>query len=504
MDKKGFTLVELIGVIILFGAVLIAVASPMLAQISKQQKRLEDSQIEVLKAAAEEYVDANVSNYPKISGSVYYVSLMELYYSGILDESMGLRKKVPVALDKMNDVKHLPPIYALPGGKISKYMGFSYIKISVTGNRYKYEYIEDLEGEGLKPVYELNEGDYVYYSGITWKVFVEKEEEEDPYTSPYTSPYNSPYTEYSVGFKAANPDEEYSISRLDSTVNSNLKLTAPYIYLEASEPVTSLYYRDGEIDEYWFTYFASKMSFNNILFPYVEMMPSENHEYVSDGVDYVYPVIPVYSLTAVTGGSGTASDPYTLVEKLTDANNVSIKQKNVSIGAYISIANKLYRIIGTDSNNIRVLLTSNTDVTDVYAGTYENFSLLGGAGKTLEKLSVPDIFKRTNFYTGYTYGGYYDNFMTTAQAKSGVIFDVKLSLPKVTDLFTVPFIGQTDCYMSATKPDYDEVYEICPDNVNVIGIDEESHLNYVGVISKDNILVSGNGTYLNPYVLKIS
>ena len=503
MNKKGFTLVELIGVIILFGAVLIAIASPMLAQISKQQKRLEDSQIEVLKAAAEEYVDANVSNYPKISGSVYYVSLMELYFSGILDESMGMRKeKIP--LDRMAN-KPLPPtIYPLPKGRISNYWLTSYIKISVTGNRYKYEYIEDLDKEGIKSAEEIKEGDYVYYSGITWKVFVEKEEEEDPYTSPYTSPYNSPYTEHSIGFKAANPDEEYSVSRL-KILPDDTKPTLPYIYLEASEPVTSLYYSDGEVDEYWFTYFASKMSFNNILFPYVDIFPSENHEYVSDGVDYVYPVIPIYSLTAVTGGSGTASNPYTLVEKLTEANNVSIKQKNVSIGSYISIANKLYRIISTDSNDIRVLLTSNTDVTGVLdEDSYVQFSLLHGAGKTLEKLSVPDVFKRTNFYTGYTYYGYYDNFMTTAQAKSRVVFDVKLALPKVTELFTVPFIGQTSCYMTITTPDDEGIYEICPDNVNVIGAGEESHLNYVGVISKDNILVSGNGTYLNPYVLKIS
>ena len=502
MNKKGFTLVELIGVIILFGAVLIAIASPMLAQISKQQKRLEDSQIEVLKAAAEEYVDANVSNYPKISGSVYYVSLMELYFSGILDESMGMRKK-EIALDKMANNPLPPTVYPLPKGRISNYWLTSYIKISVTGNRYKYEYIEDLDKEGIKSAEEIKEGDYVYYSGITWKVFVEKDEEEDPYTSPYTSPYNSPYTEYSIGFKAANPDEEYSVSRL-KILPDDTKPTLPYIYLEASEPVTSLYYSDGEVDEYWFTYFASKISFNNILFPYEDIFPSENHEYVSDGVDYVYPVIPIYSLTAVTGGSGTASDPYTLVEKLTDANNVSIKQKKVSIGSYISIANKLYRIISTDSNDIKVLLTSNTDATGVYSESYGNFNLLEGAGKILEKLSVPDIFKRTNFYTGYSYSEYYDNFNTTAQAKSRVIFDVKLSLPKVTELFTVPFIGQTNCYMTATTPNYDDIYEICTDGVNTIAMDEESHLNYVGVVSKDNILVSGNGTYLNPYVLKIS
>ncbi len=503
MDKKGFTLVELIGVIILFGAVLIAVASPMLAQISKQQKRLEDSQIEVLKAAAEEYVDANITNYPKTAGSVYYVSLLELYYSGIIDDGMGLvgRKQVQFPQDRLNNVKK-PIFYPLPEGRIANFMASSYMKISVVGNRYKYDYIEDLDKEGLKPAYELKDGDYVYYSGITWKVYIPPKEEEDPYSSPYSNPYSNTY---SASVQYANPDEEYSVSKL--RVVGPIKgedPEEPFIYLEAAEPVSSIYYQDGEFEPYWGTFLASKLSFNNIIFLPVEIVPSEKHEYVSDGIDYVYPVVPIYSLTAVTGGNGTASNPYTLVEKLIDANNVSIKQKKISVGSYISIANKLYRIIGDDSNNIRVLLTSNTDLTGAYNGAYGQFNLLGGAGRVLDNLSVPDVFERTNFYTGYSYSSYYDSFMNSAQAKSGVVFDVKLALPKVTDLFTAPFIGQTNCYMTATQANYEEVYEICPDGVNKIETTETSHLNYVGVISKDNILTSGNGTYQNPYVLKIS
>ena len=255
MDKKGFTLVELIGVIILFGAVLIAVASPMLAQISKQQKRLEDSQIEVLKAAAEEYVDANITNYPKIAGSVYYVSLLELYYSGILDDGMGLvgKKEIYISPDSLNNIKE-PVYYPLPGGKISNFMASSYMKISVVGNRYKYDYIEDLDKEGLKPAYKLNDGDYVYYSGITWKVYLPPEEEDDPYSSPYSNPYSNPY---SASEKYANPDEEYSISKLAKLPVKEEGPKEPFIFLEAAEPVSSIYYDDGEFEPYWSTFLAS-------------------------------------------------------------------------------------------------------------------------------------------------------------------------------------------------------------------------------------------------------
>ena len=40
MNKKGFTLVELLGVIIMIGALILVVATPIVSQINKQKVKL--------------------------------------------------------------------------------------------------------------------------------------------------------------------------------------------------------------------------------------------------------------------------------------------------------------------------------------------------------------------------------------------------------------------------------------------------------------------------------
>ena len=76
--KKGFTLVELLGVIVLLGLLTIVAAPPILNQIKKTKGKLSKATERVLSIAAEEYVDDHLTNYPIKDGNVYCITLKTL------------------------------------------------------------------------------------------------------------------------------------------------------------------------------------------------------------------------------------------------------------------------------------------------------------------------------------------------------------------------------------------------------------------------------------------
>lgn len=94
MNKKGFTLAEVLGVIIILGLLVIVSFPPLLSQLKKSQGKLSDATLKVLGTAAEQYVDEHPSTYPIKNGNIYCIKLETLVNSGylkspILDASTG-------------------------------------------------------------------------------------------------------------------------------------------------------------------------------------------------------------------------------------------------------------------------------------------------------------------------------------------------------------------------------------------------------------------------------
>lgn len=92
--KKGFTLVELLGVIVLLGLLTIIATPPILNQIKKTKDKLSSATEQVLKIAADSFTDKHLTNYPMKDGNVYCVTLKTLVDYGeltppIIDASSG-------------------------------------------------------------------------------------------------------------------------------------------------------------------------------------------------------------------------------------------------------------------------------------------------------------------------------------------------------------------------------------------------------------------------------
>lgn len=86
MKSKGFTLIELMGVIIILALIAIIATPNVIDQIRKLNSEVSKTQMAVFEAAADNYLSLNESQYPVEDGRVYCITLQEIVDAGILSD----------------------------------------------------------------------------------------------------------------------------------------------------------------------------------------------------------------------------------------------------------------------------------------------------------------------------------------------------------------------------------------------------------------------------------
>ncbi len=82
--RKGFTLAELLGVIVVIGLLLLLIIPAIINGVSSREDEVEAAQNEIIFEATAEYLDRDKEKYPNISGNIYCVSIGELLDAGLL------------------------------------------------------------------------------------------------------------------------------------------------------------------------------------------------------------------------------------------------------------------------------------------------------------------------------------------------------------------------------------------------------------------------------------
>lgn len=113
MNKKAFTLAELIGVITLLAILSVLIAPTIINQIRNSKNKIDEVTEQLIFSATGNYLDSRVSIYPKKSSNVYCITLNDL----------------------VNDNKLQAPVVDASGNSID--LG-TFVKVEVVSNQYSY------------------------------------------------------------------------------------------------------------------------------------------------------------------------------------------------------------------------------------------------------------------------------------------------------------------------------------------------------------------------------
>ena len=86
--KKGFTLVELLGVVILLSLIML-IAFPILLNITNTKKELTESEKQIIYAGTSTYITKYQNNYEKINGNIYCVSVLDLEKEQLIQSNLS-------------------------------------------------------------------------------------------------------------------------------------------------------------------------------------------------------------------------------------------------------------------------------------------------------------------------------------------------------------------------------------------------------------------------------
>src|SRR5574344_337020 len=103
--KKGFTLIELIGVIVIISLLSLIIYPQVNTIIRNQKESLYNSQLKIVIDAAKNYVTSN-SGSLDITSSGYLISISDLYNGGYIDKSNVINPKTGEAFNECIAVKY--------------------------------------------------------------------------------------------------------------------------------------------------------------------------------------------------------------------------------------------------------------------------------------------------------------------------------------------------------------------------------------------------------------
>ena len=398
--KKGFTLVELIGVIIVLGLIALIALPPILNAIRGKELEISEASKEIIYSAANLYVSDNSNSFPKTNGNTFCVTLDTLVQGDYLpDVVYDAVSGDEVPLTNMVEVKYEQDrfSYNLNNECVEKIIKTELIEIlleqynpdNTTG------LVQDETNSNIYYYTGTNEevsNNYLWYGGHHWRVV---EFDTDANTLLLIS--QQPLTSIQPASTAWDTKEEYESSyintwlneyfynSLDSSVqNSIISNTFNIgIYTDVDEITTSQ--KVGLLDEDQYTRAGGADSYLDIKDVYWlgNRYSSSNVRSVSNNGNLnnysptntrgARAVIKISDIT-ITGGNGTLESNY-------EAGNKATNTSDIQVGEYINVPysgsdnacgddNKcIFRVVSKDSDSIKVVLNGLLPATSAYGDT---------------------------------------------------------------------------------------------------------------------------------------
>lgn len=110
MNKKGFTLIELVGIIALLGIIFLVTYTEVNKSIDKSNNELYQAQLSNIKASAQDWTADHINELPENDGDSIQVTLSELKQGGYIESNIEnpktkkqLSDTIYVKITKKND-----------------------------------------------------------------------------------------------------------------------------------------------------------------------------------------------------------------------------------------------------------------------------------------------------------------------------------------------------------------------------------------------------------------
>ena len=117
MNKKGFTLVELISVIVILGIIALIVFPNVLSTLSRGKENNKKDNKTLIIAGAKNYVADNPNSFKSKDGQTYCITVETLYKGGYVDTVIGI--------DNDDDIANVTDV----------------VKVQYSGGKFNYSYV---------------------------------------------------------------------------------------------------------------------------------------------------------------------------------------------------------------------------------------------------------------------------------------------------------------------------------------------------------------------------
>ena len=218
--KKGFTLVELIGVIIIIALITLLALPPLLNMMNSNKKNISETNEKLIYSAADLYISENVNSFPKYDDSIYCIALSSLVNQGLLNEKIyenNVDGSTTVKITVKNGLYNKSIVSATEciNSLVQPDVDF---KIETIGTN-KYIVIDTYKDGDTVSTVKTENGETVPNMRKNLKIYVVKYTNNTD-TNPYSDILNySGYNDYEIG--TTYPTVEYLVNNGFNTVITN-------------------------------------------------------------------------------------------------------------------------------------------------------------------------------------------------------------------------------------------------------------------------------------------
>ncbi len=533
MNKKGFTLVELLGVLILMAIVMVVVVTPIVGQIRNTSKKLDTASLKVLYTSTASYLDENKNLYPKSDGMIYYISVGQLIDSDkLVDNYLSSYSEEELSRSNVIKVTVKDGGYQYSFAESEENLSTLYNAYQNVDNDSIYNYTGGTYFAGVA------DNNYVYYSGFMWRIMGINEDGSIKMVADET------VTTLNFGndllYKNSYVNEwlnDYFLSRLNysdflvdqkecyiPTNSITIKEDACADLVESGFDYTKV--SQLSLYEYNMSILNGNTYLNNdsiySTLTYSAIDTSKLFTILEDGsitsnyinsMHFIRPVISLMPESTITSGDGSSWDPYILLKQTASvekADNRTLNSLNLSDGEYVIMNSNTYRVVDNDKSNVKVILNELYEVSDVdYLSTFGSSSTFNpseGLAQYLNNTLYFNEYQGSNgiVKTGFWYQGDSTSlssyYKSTSLSKTGIVYGVYVGLPKIGELLTVPIYGETtNNFWTISKSSNSTVNTVSSSGVTETNVSSSANIRPVIILDAETLVESGNGTINDPY-----